>query len=101
MTPPARDHAYLDQVAPDQLAALVFELASQVEVERQRRTALERILENAGLLPAGAIDASPVDAGALDRALRSLLRILTETGGRRRPLREQHRARPGPAGPHS
>ncbi len=98
MTLPSRDHAYLDGITPDQLAALIFELASQLHVERQRRIALETVLQRAGTLQAGALDGVADDAeigekgrAALDQALRRLLRIVAETGDPRGPLRAEHR----------
>ena len=90
------DHAYLGRVAPDQLGALIFELASQLHVERQRRIALEAALSRAGVLPSGALDrvaaeAATVETGhaALDASLRRLLRIITEAGEPRGPLRSE------------
>ncbi|WP_070152146.1 hypothetical protein [Sphingobium phenoxybenzoativorans] len=97
MTLPSNDHAYLRNVAPDQLAALIFELASQLHVERQRRIALETALQRAGLLQTDTLDALAADTEiqnmgreALDLALRRLLRIVTETGDPRGPLRAEH-----------
>lgn len=97
MSLPSSDHRYLDNVAPDQIAALVFELASQLHVERQRRIAIETQLSRAGLLDTDALDhaASDVEVrdkgrAELDQALRGLLRIVTETGDPRGPLRAEH-----------
>ncbi len=91
------DRRYLDNVAPDQIAALIFELASQLHVERQRRIAIETQLARAGLLDTGALDHAADDAevcdkgrAELDQALRRLLRIVTETGDPRGPLRPEH-----------
>ena len=96
MTLPIRDHTYLDGVTHDHVAALVFELASQLHVERRRRITLEALLERAGVLAPGALDAmasDPAVAGAgmaaLDVALRSMLRIVTESGNPRGPLRAE------------
>lgn len=93
MTLRSSDHSYLDSVTPDQLAALVFELASQVHIERQRRIALEIVLERKGVL-SGGIDilADDPEIGeksrlSLDQSMCRLLRILTETGDPRHPLR--------------
>ena len=98
MTLPSTDHAYLQDVTPDKMAALLFELASQLHVERQRRIALETALTRAGTLVPGALDTlgedeAVIEAGrtALDLALRRLLRIMTETGDARGPLRAEHR----------
>jgi hypothetical protein len=96
MTVPARDHAYLTNVTPDQVAALVFELASQLHVERQRRMALETLLRRQGVITEAALetladDASFMDAARaeLDHNLRRLLRIVTETGDPTGPLRAE------------
>lgn len=96
MNPPSRDHAYLGAVTPDQLGALIFELASQIHVERQRRMALERLLLRSGMLTPGALDALADDKevteegrAALDAALRRMLRIVTEIGDARGPLRAE------------
>lgn len=97
MTLPSTDHSYLQNVTPDRLAALILELASQLHVERQRRIALEAVLERQGILPAGALDGVADDASVLekgraelDQAMRHLLRIVTETGDPRAPLRAEH-----------
>lgn len=94
MTPPTRDHVYLEQVTTDQLAALILELGSQLHVERQRRIALEILLQRSGFLQAGAIDdladdqqVSELGRTALDHAMRRLLRIMTEAGDPKTPLR--------------
>ena len=96
MTLPSRDHGYLGAATPDQLGALIFELASQIHVERQRRMALEKMLLRSGVLMPGALDALAEDEevteegrAALDVALRRLLRIITETGDARGPLRTE------------
>jgi len=80
----------------DRLAALVFELAAQVHVERHRRMALEQVLRAQGVLAPDALDALASDETFLaaaraeaDRSLRKLLRILSEDGDRRAPLRAE------------
>jgi len=77
-----------------QLTALVFELASQLHVERARRIALETALEEAGLLETGALDTAAGSAAvharsaaALDRAMSGMMRVLAENDDPRRPLR--------------
>lgn len=83
--------------APDrrQLAGLVFELASQLHVERAQRVALQSALERAGLLDARGIEALAAEASAqrlsramLEESIARLLRVLTEDADPRRPLRE-------------
>ncbi|MBV8913185.1 MAG: hypothetical protein JOZ05_09130 [Acetobacteraceae bacterium] len=90
------DHAYLEGVSHDKFGALLFELASQLHVERQRRIALETALQRAGVLAPGTLDAmanepAVLEQGrsALDQALRRLMRIMTETGEPRGPLRDE------------
>jgi hypothetical protein len=88
------DHSYLQDVGPDRLAGLLFELAAQLHAERQRRMALEHVLVRRGLLDRSEIEALASDGAflgtaqaALDANLRRLLRILEETGDARGPLR--------------
>jgi hypothetical protein len=92
----ARDHVYLEDVSKDQLAALLLELASQLHVERQRRMALETELHRRGILEPAALDAladdrafSEAARAALNISLRRLLRIMTEAGDPRGPLRAE------------
>ena len=86
--------AFLTVKDLDRLAALVFELAAQLHVERHKRMALERALVAGGVVRAEEISALAEDAAFLgtardegDRSLRKLLRILAEDGDRRGPLR--------------
>jgi SOS response regulatory protein OraA/RecX len=78
------------------LAALVFELASQLHVERTRRLALEAALASAGIVTAANIEAAGEDASfrdqaakAADLAIRKLLRVLSESPDERVPLRAE------------
>jgi hypothetical protein len=80
----------------DKLAGLVFELAAQLHVERQRRLALETALVRAGHLAPDAVASLAGDAGLLEAAradldgsIRGLLRIVTEDGDARGPLRAE------------
>jgi hypothetical protein len=82
--------------APDgrQLAGLVFELASQLHVERAQRIALQSALEQSGALDAAKLEASADDPGArrlsralLEESIARLLRVLAEDADPRRPLR--------------
>ena len=80
----------------DRLAALVFELSSQLHVERHRRMALEQALVAKVVLARGDLDALAEDRDFLDCAraeadasLRKLLRIITESGDRQGPLRPE------------
>ncbi len=84
----------------DRLAQLVFDLAAQLHIERQRRLALETLLTRSG-----AVEASDLAALAdepdflaearsqLDDSQRRLLTILIEGGDRRTPLRDETQSR--------
>ena len=76
------------------LAALVFELASQLHIERARRLALEAALIARGTLSEADIETAGNDAAlrrtaaeAADLAVRRLLRVLSESPDDRAPLR--------------
>jgi phage-related minor tail protein len=80
----------------DQLTGLVFELASQLHVERARRLALEAALEAAGAIAPGAADRIAAQAAlrertnaALDRSMAGIMRVLTEAADPRSPLRQE------------
>ena len=96
MTMPTRDHTYLSGASIDQVAAMVLELGSQLHVERQRRMALEALLVRQGAIEPTALASLAADEAflaearsALDDSLRRLLRIMTETGDPRGPLRAE------------
>ncbi len=83
----------------DRLAALVFDLAAQLHIERQRRMALETALARSGTLDPDSLKALAADPEynaeareALDTAQARLFTILTERGDRRTPLRSQSRS---------
>lgn len=83
------------------LAALLFELASQLHVERARRLALEAALAQRGLLRPEQIEAAGSDAACLDAAMqaanvsiRKLLRTLAESSDPRAPLCAEAPGRP-------
>jgi hypothetical protein len=80
----------------EQLTGLVFELASQLHIERAQRIALETALADAGVLapdePERAASQPNVrlrSAAALDRAMAGMMRVLTEDADPRTPLRAQ------------
>ncbi|HEY7739498.1 MAG TPA: hypothetical protein VIB01_02670 [Steroidobacteraceae bacterium] len=82
--------------APDrrQLAGLVFELASQLHVERAQRIALQSALERSGALDAARLEALADDPdhrrlsrALLEESIARLLRVLAEDRDPRRPLR--------------
>ncbi len=78
----------------ERLAGLVFELASQLQVERSQRVALELALERAGVLKPDSVASLAGDDelrrrsnSELDQAMAKLLRVLTESADPRGPLR--------------
>ena len=84
----------------DRLTSLVFELASQLHVERAQRIALERALEESGTLPANWREQFEAGAGsdesyqsrcqeALDDAMDRLMQIMAESRDPRTPLRHE------------
>ena len=78
------------------LAALVFELAAQLHVERTARLALQSVLLAKGLVTDREIEIIAEDihfkhraSGTADRAVRRLLRTLLESSDERAPLRAE------------
>ncbi|HUG03447.1 MAG TPA: hypothetical protein VML92_03335 [Steroidobacteraceae bacterium] len=83
--------------APDceQLTGLVFELASQLHVERAQRVVLQAALEKAGVFDATTLQALALDPEVqrrnhdlLEESIAKLLRVLAEDADARRPLRD-------------
>lgn len=79
---------------PERLAGLVFDLASQLHIERAQRIALEIALVRAGVLDVQKIEGLASDAelrrrsaAELDQSMAKLMRVLTEHADERRPLR--------------
>jgi hypothetical protein len=78
------------------LAALLFELASQLHIERTQRLALQAALTSKGIITSVAIEAVDADAAfreelgnAADQSVSKLLRVLSESPDERVPLRSQ------------
>ena len=78
------------------LAALLFELASQLHLERTHRLALEAALVRRGLVTLADIEAAAENEAfrkksseAADLAVRKLLRVLSESPDERAPLRAE------------
>jgi len=76
------------------LGALVFELASQLHIERTHRLALEAALASAGIVAPAMIDRVSAEASfreqagqAADLSIRKLLRVLSDSKDDRAPLR--------------
>ncbi|ASG25318.1 MULTISPECIES: hypothetical protein [Nitrospirillum] len=91
-----RSYPPLPPMAPDaeRLTGLVFELASQLHIERTRRLALETVLARVGVIAPGQADALAEDAAVLARSraelevsMRKLMRILSESDDPKAPLR--------------
>jgi hypothetical protein len=90
------DHPELGELDNSKLAGLVFELASQLHIERARRLALEAALASRGVLTPAEIEAAGEDAAFRDRAsaeadlaIRKLLRVLSDSADERAPLRAE------------
>ena len=84
---------------PERIAELIFELASQLHIERAQRIALELALARAGVLDAPTIEGLARDAefrsrstAALDRSMAKLMRVLTQHADERAPLRSAEAA---------
>jgi len=78
----------------EELTGLVFELASQLHIERVRRTSLEVALAEAGILSLQAAEAQATNplmkslsAAGLQRSMDGVMRVLTENNDPRKPLR--------------
>ena len=78
------------------LAALLFEVASQLHLERAHRLALEAALVSRGLVTPADIEAAAENEAfrqksseAADLAVRKLLRVLSESPDERAPLRAE------------
>jgi hypothetical protein len=76
------------------LAALIFELAAQLHLERTRRLALEATLAQRGIVMPSDIEMTGAGAAfreearnTADLAIRKLLRVLSESSDERVPLR--------------
>ncbi len=83
--------------APDrrQLAGLVFELASQLHVERAQRVALQAALERSGVIDAATLREVAAEAASqrpsremLEESIARMLRVLADDADPRRPLRD-------------
>lgn len=84
------------ELTNSRLAALLFEIASQLHVERARRLALEAALSRRGLLCEADVAQMADDpayrqrsAEAADAAVRRLLRVLSESPDEKAPLRAE------------
>ena len=93
----ATDLNFMAHPDMDRLAGLMFELASQLHVERQRRMALETLMVTGKKVTPKALQALAGDEqflgqarAELDRSLRRLMRVITEHGDARGPLRAEH-----------
>ena len=92
----ARDMTFLEDADLDKTVGLVFELAAQLHVERQRRLALEKLMSDKGLITAAEMENLADDdkfletaRENLDRSLRKLMRVLSEQGDKKGPLRAE------------
>ena len=86
------------------LGALLFELASQLHVERTRRLALEAALQSAGVVTPAAIEKAAEQsqcreraAMAADQSISKIMRVLSESKDERIPLRAESATSTGDA----
>ncbi len=84
----------------DRLAQLVFDLAAQLHIERQRRLGLETLLMRSGAIKPADLEALAEDRdflaaarAQLDESQKRLLNILMEGGDRLKPLRDETKSR--------
>ncbi|MGH8137122.1 MAG: hypothetical protein ACREVV_02840 [Steroidobacteraceae bacterium] len=89
-------HPEFGEIGNATLAALIFELASQLQIERTRRLALEAALANSGIVMPAKIETVSEEAWfreeatkAADLSIRKLLRMLSESPDERVPLRTE------------
>lgn len=87
-------HSPIVSPDPERLAEFIFELASQLHVERTHRIALELALERAGVLKPNAGEALAKDAelrvrslSGLDQSMAKLMRIIAQSADERAPMR--------------
>jgi hypothetical protein len=91
-------HPEFGELDNAKLAALLFELASQLHIERTRRLALESALASSGAVTPAMIETAggtasfrATSADAADLSIRKLLRVLSESNDERVPLRAEAR----------
>jgi len=96
------EHPELGELDNSKLAGLVFELASQLHMERARRLALEAALASRGMVTYAEIEAAGDVAAfreqvsaAADLSIRKLLRVLSDSADERVPLRAEAPAKDG------
>lgn len=78
---PRPEQTFFDDPALDRAAGMIMTLAAEVWVLRDRLTAMQRLLEQQGALPPGALDAWQPDdatAAALDADRRDFVRHLMD-----------------------
>ncbi|MER6175198.1 hypothetical protein [Streptosporangium sp. NPDC001681] len=88
---------YFDDPHTDRLVSLVWQLAQELHVTRQRVLALEELLTEGGAIRAGAVDGYRPAGEARERLasdgnalLDRLTRVITEADDHRMPLRDQY-----------
>lgn len=87
---------YLGPEETDTVVSLVWQLAQELHVTRQRLLVLEDVLAESGVLGTDAVEEhAPGSAARVrlaqdkERLLGRLVRVLTETDDHRAPMREQ------------
>lgn len=90
------DVTFFDDPQLDTVVGLVFDLAAQLHIERQRRAALEALLLRSGTITPGELESLTADdeflastRAGLDRSLDRLMQIVVEDGPPQHPLRSE------------
>lgn len=98
--PPGPEFTYFPDGQGDRMAALVWQLAQELHVTRQRLLHLEQLLVDDGTLRAGQLDEYVPAPEHADRMAADgtamvdrLIRVLAETDDRRAPMRAQYESR--------
>lgn len=83
----ANDFTYFPDPQSDRLASLVWQLAGELHVTRQRLAALEKALAAAGVVTPEMLEATRPDPAVRDALLNQLMPVLTEHGPAAHPSR--------------
>lgn len=90
------EFTYFPDAQIDRVVGLLWQVAQEVHVTRQRTLALEELLVERGVIEAGALDAYQPSAEATARLeadgaelMERLIRTISETDDHRAPMRDQ------------
>lgn len=81
------EFTYFADPQTDRLVSLVWQLAAELDVTRQRLAAVEELLVRSGAIEPGTVDAGIPDSAVRDDLLDRLMRVVTEYGPAEHPLR--------------